>query len=99
MKTEAFIMHMGLLILFYFLGTTITVVLLNFYGVTFAQVSYIFLSMGIISLLLAFYYRQKMLCVDCRTLNRVVIAFLILMSALLLFSAYDMMQPWELSIF
>lgn len=99
MKTKAFVLNMGFIILFYFLGTTLVVVLLNFFEYTFYQVSFVFMAMGLISLLLAGHYSRKMICVDCRTMNKILISILIVMSIFLLYSAYDMMQPWELLIF
>lgn len=99
MKTKAFIKNMGAIILFYFLGTAFVVVLLGVYDYTFTQVSYIFYAMAIVSFLLIFFYARKMICVDCKLMNRIIIIILIIMTILLTWTAYDMAQPWELNLY
>lgn len=99
MKTKAFIINMGLITLFYLLGTSLTIVLLNYYSFTFSEVAVIMYIMAIVSFVLFIYHIIKLIKTELRIMNYVLVIILIIMAVLLTLCANSLSEPWELPIF
>jgi len=87
MKSKTFMINIGLVALFYLLGTSLVVILLDVYGFTLHEISYILIIMAFISVLLSIYYMKRRICLDCHTLNYTIVVILLLMASLLLVTA------------
>lgn len=96
MKTDAFVINMSFITLFYLLGTALVEILLYYAGYSLEQIVSVFYIMVIVSLVLAAYHIKKMIHVKDKTMNTFLIIVLIIMAILIAICAFGISKPWEL---